>query len=163
MGRRTAASEPPHCQHTNLSAFGFTFPASVNDRIAMRWRLPAQAISTSSAGAKLTQPAKQWYGQVKFGPVAPSTKRRTQHMEYLYAKQKGMDALCKVPLPPLYVGPPWKRRLNPAIEIDHKFPTAKGGTDARSNLQLTLQEYNRKKGVLTGYQLRSAKQCFCPV
>ena len=33
MGRRTAASEPPHCQHTNLSAFGFTFPASVDNKV----------------------------------------------------------------------------------------------------------------------------------
>ena len=109
------------------------------------------------------QPARQWYGQVKFGPLAPSTKLRTQHMEHLYAKQKGMDALCKVPLPSLYVGPPWKRRLNPEIHIDHRLPKAKGGTDDRSNLQLTFSEYNQKKGVLTGYELRSAKRRFCPV
>ena len=57
MGRRTASSEPPHCQHTNLAAFGFTFPASVDDRIAMRGRLPGQAISTWSAGAKTAPPA----------------------------------------------------------------------------------------------------------
>ena len=35
MGRRTAASEPPHCQHTSLSAFDLTIPASVdNDAVA---------------------------------------------------------------------------------------------------------------------------------
>ena len=112
---------------------------------------------------KFTQPARQWYGKVKFGPVARSTKLRNENMEFLYAKQKGMDALCKVPLPPLYVGPPWKRRLNPAIEIDHRLPKAKGGTDDRSNLQLTFWEYNRKKHVLTSYPLRSAKRKFCPV
>ena len=34
MGRRTAASEPPHCQHTNLPAFGFMFPAFVDNEVA---------------------------------------------------------------------------------------------------------------------------------
>ena len=33
MGRRTASSEPPHCQHTNLSDFDFTFPASVDNEV----------------------------------------------------------------------------------------------------------------------------------
>ena len=32
-----------------------------------------------------------------------------------------------------------------------------------SNLQLTASEFNWKKGVLTGYELRSAKRRFCPV
>ena len=33
MGRRTAASELPHCQHTNLSAFDVTFSASVDNEV----------------------------------------------------------------------------------------------------------------------------------
>lgn len=108
--------------------------------------------------------AEQWWGRVKFRPVAPSLNPlRTKHMEHLYAKQKGMDALCKVRLPPLYVGLPWARRLNPTIHIDHRNPKAKGGTDALSNLQLTAAEFNLKKGVLTGHKLRGAKRRFCPV
>ena len=31
MGLLTARREPPHCQHTNLSVFGFTSPASVDN------------------------------------------------------------------------------------------------------------------------------------
>ena len=84
-------------------------------------------------------------------------------MEPLYDKQKGMDALCKVPLPPLYVGPLWNRQLNPDIEIDHRLPKVKGGTDRPSNLQLTHRSYNRAKRDLTGYELRHAKTRFCPV
>ena len=80
-------------------------------------------------------------------------------MEHLYAKQKGMDALCKVRLPPLYVGLLWARRLNPAIHVDHRIPKARGGTDGLSNLQLTAA--NLKKGI-TGHELRSAKRSFCP-
>jgi len=111
----------------------------------------------------VTQRAEQWLGRVKFGSAAPSLNPlRTKHMEHLYAKQKGMDALCKVRLPPLYVGLPWARRLNPAIHIDHRIPKAKGGTDVPSNLQLTAAEFNLKKGVLTGHELRSAKRRFCP-
>ena len=110
------------------------------------------------------QPARQWLGQIKFGLVAPSSNPlRTKYMERLYVEQKGRDALCKVPLPPLYVGPLWSRRLNPDIHVDHRIPKAKGGTDALSNLQLTASEFNWKKGVLTGYELRSAKRRFCPV
>ena len=112
----------------------------------------------------VVQSAKRWYGQVKFGPVASSSiKLRRQHMEFLYEKQKGLDALCKVPLPPLYVGPLWKRKLNPKIHIDHRLPKARGGTDDLSNLQLTFSEFNLKKGTLTGYELRSAKRKFCTV
>ena len=33
MGLRTASSGPPHCQHTNLSTFGFTFPGSVDSEV----------------------------------------------------------------------------------------------------------------------------------
>ena len=110
------------------------------------------------------QPARQWLGQIKFGPVAQSWNHlRTKYMERLYVEQKRRDALCKVPLPPLYVGPLWSRKLNPAIHMDHKIPKAKGGTDALSNLQLTASEFNLKKGTLTGYELRSAKRRFCPV
>ena len=109
------------------------------------------------------QPARQWLGQIKFGPGVPPSSPLRKYMEHLYVKQKGMDALCKVPLPPLYVGPLWSRRLNPDIHVDHRIPKAKGGTDTLSNLQLTASEFNWKKGVLTGYELRSAKRRFCPV
>ena len=110
-----------------------------------------------------TQRAEQWWGKIRIGSAAPSLNPlRTKHMEHLYAKQKGIDALCKVRLPQLYVGPLWARRLNPAIHIDHRLPKAKGGTDALSNLQLTAAKFNLKKGVLTGYELRSAKRRFCP-
>ena len=105
----------------------------------------------------------QLLGQVRFGAVAPSTKLRTEYMERLYAKQKGMDGLCKVPLPPLYVGPFWNRQLNPEIEIDHRIPRAKGGTNQPSNLQLTHRSYNRAKRDLTGHALRRAITRFCPV
>ena len=108
------------------------------------------------------QSVRQWYGQVKFGAVAPASKLRKEYMERLYAKQKGMDGLCKVPLPPLYVGPLWNRQLNPDIEIDHRIPRAKGGTDRLSNLQLTHRHYNRAKSDLTGRELRRAKNRFCP-
>lgn len=109
------------------------------------------------------QAAEQWLGKIKFGPVAASTPLRTKFMEPLYAKQKGMDAVCrKIPLPPLYVGPWWDRRLNPAIHVDHKKPRAKGGSDSEGNLQLTAAEFNLKKGALTGNELRAAKRSFCP-
>ena len=164
LGAAAGAAVDATVVGVSVTAAGTVIVSVVGKGLQVASRAAAPHASRALGHAqKLTQTAKQWYGQVKFGPVAPANKLRTQHMEYLYAKQKGMDALCKVPLPPLYVGPPWKRRLNPAIEIDHKFPKTKGGTDARSNLQLTLREYNRKKGVLTGYQLRSAKQRFCPV
>lgn len=112
---------------------------------------------------KSAQRARQRYGQVKFGSVASSNYLHNKYMAYLYDRQKGMDALCKVPLPPLYVGPPWKRRFNPDIHIDHKFPRAKGGTDDPSNLQLTHKTFNLKKGALTGDALLSAQRRFCPV
>ncbi|MDE0704942.1 MAG: HNH endonuclease signature motif containing protein [Rhodospirillaceae bacterium] len=106
---------------------------------------------------------RQWYGKVRLGAVAPASKLRREYMERLYTKQKGMDALCKVRLPPLYVGPIWNRRLNPDIEIDHRIPRAKGGTDHLSNLQLTHRSYNRAKSDLTGRELRRAMTRFCPV
>lgn len=75
-----------------------------------------------------------------------------------------MDGTCaKVPLPPLYVGPVWDRRFNLRVHADHRFPQAKGGTDVFSNLQAALGKFNQQKGVLTGYELRSAKRKFCPV
>lgn len=106
---------------------------------------------------------RRWYGQIRLGAVAPASKLRREYMERLYAKQKGMDALCNVSLPPLYVGPLWNPRLNPDIEIDHRIPRAKGGTDRPSNLQLTHRSYNRAKSDLTGRELRRAMTRFCPV
>ena len=69
----------------------------------------------------------------------------------------------KVPLPPLYVGPVWKRRFNPQVHVDQWFPQAKGGIDAFSNHRAALGKFNKQKGDLTGYELRSAKRKFCPV
>lgn len=124
------------------------------------------AVPAKRAAARVrtaTRRVEHWWGQVKVGSAAPSLNPlRTKYMEHLYAKQKGRDALCKIRLPALYVGPFWARRLNPAIHVDHRIPKAKGGTDVLSNLQLTAAEFNRKKGVLTGYELRSAKRRFCP-
>ena len=108
------------------------------------------------------QSTKQWLGKVKIGSLAPARPLRRMHMEDLYEKQKGMDALCRVPLPPLYVGPIWNRKLNLDIEIDHKIPKAKGGSDQVSNLQLTHRQFNRARGALTGDDLRRAKLRFCP-
>ena len=122
--------------------------------------LPAKRALAEASNAH--QSVRQWYGQVKFGAVVPASKLRNEYMERLYAKQKGMDALCKVPLPPLYVGPLWNRQLNPDIEIDHRIPRVKGGTDRLSNLQLTHRYYNRAKSDLTGRELRRAKTRFCP-
>ena len=42
-------------------------------------------------------------------------------------------------------------------------PESQSGTDHRSNLQLNLFEVQPEEGVLTGYELRSAKRKFCPV
>lgn len=108
------------------------------------------------------QSVKQGWGRFKVGPVAPASNPLRAYMPRLYDKQKGTDALCKVPLPPLYVGPVWDRRLNPAIHVDHRIPKAKGGKDVLSNLQLTAAEFNLKKGTLTGNELRAAKPSFCP-
>ena len=108
------------------------------------------------------QPIGQWLGKTKVGPVKRSTPLRMLHMEHLYNKQEGMDAICKVPVPSLYVGPIWSRRFNPAIEIDHRIPRAKGGSDQIANLQLTHRGFNRAKRDLTGYDLRQAKRHFCP-
>ncbi len=69
-----------------------------------------------------------------------------KHMPDLYKKQNGRDALCPIPLPALYVGRPWDRRLNPAIHVDHIIPKSKGGHDSVENLQLTLGKYNLQKG-----------------
>lgn len=110
------------------------------------------------------QHASRWMGQFKIGPVVPPSIPRRRHLPELYSKQRGMDGVCtRVPLPPLYVGPLWKRRFNPDVEVDHKVPRAKGGPDLFSNFQATHEWFNKKKGVLTGYELRSAKRKFCPV
>ena len=109
------------------------------------------------------QHASRWMGQFKIGPVAKPSIPRRRHLPELYSKQRGIDALCNVPLPPLYVGLLWKRAFNPDVHVDHKIPQAKGGTHAFSNLQATKGWYNQKKGVLTGQKLRWAKTRFCPV
>lgn len=127
-------------------------------------RAVAEPAKRTAAHMQTTmQRAWRWQGRVKFGAVTPSTALRSRYMEPLYAKQKGMDALCKVPLPPLYVGPWWNRSFNPEIEIDHRIPKAKGGIDDPSNLQLTHRSFNRAKRDLTGQELRRAMQRFCPV
>ena len=123
--------------------------------------LPARRAMGQVSNAR--QSVRQWYGQLRLGKVARSHELRMKYMEPLYAKQKGMDALCRVPLPPLYVGPLWNRRLNPDIEIDHRMPRAKGGTDRLSNLHLTHWSYNRAKGDLTGREFRRAMTRICPV
>ena len=148
---------------TSVTAVGAGAGVAAGKGLHAAWRLSAGP--AKFAAGRLTaqlQPAKQWLGQIKFGSVAPSTALRTKHMENLYAKQNGMDAICNVPLPPLYVGPPWNRRLNRAIEVDHRIPKAKGGSDDASNLQLTHLSFNRQKQDLIGKDLQRAKRRFCP-
>lgn len=108
------------------------------------------------------QTIRQWPGKFKVGPAAPSTPLRTRHMAALYERQKGWDTVCNVPLPDLYVGPFWNRKLNPEIEVDHIMPRAKGGDDSPLNLQLTHRKYNRAKGTLTGKELWLAMARVCP-
>jgi len=69
-----------------------------------------------------------------------------QNMPDLYKKQKGRDGLCGHPLPPLHIWRRGQRIFNPAIEVDHIIPHARGGSDDVANLQLTLGTYNRQKG-----------------
>ena len=121
--------------------------------------------STSGRAAGYVKTAAQrawgWQGQFKIGPVAGLSGLR-KHLPELYRKHGGMDSVCRnVPLPPLYVGPLWKRRLNPEIEVDHLHPKAKGGANDVSNLQATRKEFNRRKRDLTGDALEEAKRKFC--
>ena len=106
---------------------------------------------------------RQWWGKREFGYVAPSFRLRDKHMATLYRKQGGKDGICGDPLPNLYVGPLWSRRLNPDIEVDHILPRSRGGTDNVTNLQLTHRKYNRYKGALVGEELLRAMGQFCPV
>jgi CRISPR/Cas system Type II protein with McrA/HNH and RuvC-like nuclease domain len=51
--------------------------------------------------------------------------------------------LCELPI----IDPLNRNRLDPeACNIDHKIPTSHGGSDARSNLQLTHIPCNQAKG-----------------
>lgn len=110
------------------------------------------------------QHAKRWMGQFKIGPVVRPSNPLRKRLPEMYAKQRGMDGICrKVPLPPLYVGPVWKRRFNTQVHVDHWFPQSKGGADVFSNLRAALGKFNQQKSDLTGYELRSAKRRFCPV
>ena len=109
-----------------------------------------------------TASARQYFGKFKGWKTAtPAHLRR--HMPQLYSRQYGRDALCDVPLPPLYVGPLWNRQLNRAIEVDHALPKVWGGTNDLSNLQLTHRDYNRAKGARVGISLENAKKQFCPI
>ena len=114
-----------------------------------------------AVGQSVTK-ARQTLGAQKLGAIEATSAIR-EHMPDLYRKQKGRDALCKNPLPNLYVGIPWRtRKLNPRIQVDHKFPSSKGGTDHISNLQLTRAEYNRAKSDKTGLDLEQALLAICP-
>ena len=104
----------------------------------------------------------QYFGKYKGWKTATPSHLR-KHMPQLYNRQNGRDALCDVPLPSLYIGPLWNRRLNPAIEVDHALPRAWGGSNDLSNLQLTRKEYNRAKGTRAGIFLENAKKQFCPI
>ena len=108
---------------------------------------------------KIGTTANQKWGSISFGHVAASGWRR--YMPELYRKQKGRDALCDKPLPALFAGYLWQRKLNPLIEVDHIIPRSKEGHDTISNLQLTHQKYNRAKGNETGFALRQASDHFC--
>ncbi len=138
--------------------------ASVGTATAVATGKGLQFASRVSAGSgkKALRRAHQRWGTLAFRSVAASTPLR-KHMPDLYQKQKGIDALCGIPLPNLYVGWPWERRLNPLIEVDHIRPRSRGGSDKFANLQLTRREYNRAKGNLYGPALRRAKRNFCPI
>ncbi|MCY4007927.1 MAG: HNH endonuclease signature motif containing protein [Rhodobacteraceae bacterium] len=113
--------------------------------VAASVRISKKAIKEAKeVGTKGKDVMHRTAGKWSLGAIASTPLRK--HMPDLYKKQKGRDGLCGTPLPALYVGPPWNRRLNPAIEVDHIKPKAKGGLDTVENLQLTLGKYNRQKG-----------------
>ncbi len=128
------------------------------------WKITVKSTKAIASGTEFVWIAtRQYVGKLKYGPVASSSTLRAKYMLSLYNKQGGKDALCNVPLPPLYIGLLWKRRLNPIIEIDHILPRAFGGSDEISNLQLTHRKYNRAKGTLIGHDLVKAQRQFCPI
>lgn len=71
-------------------------------------------------------------------------KRRKSHkqqqLEYLHRKQKGICAICHLPV-----------RLRDA-NIDHIIPKAQGGRNHISNYQATHQLCNTEKGDQIGYK-----------
>ncbi len=107
----------------------------------------------------LTRVRRKW-GTFGFGTAVASSPLR-KHMPDLYRKQDGMDALCGIPLPNLYTGWPWNRRLNPDIEVDHIIPRPKDGSDSLDNLQLTKKTFNRRKGNRHGSELKQAMPTIC--
>ena len=123
------------------------------DNLALRTGDTVEGVSTR---------VRQKWGTIAFKSAVASSALRN-HMPDLYQKQGGIDALCGVPLPNLYVGWPWKRRLNPLIHVDHKRPRSRGGSDAIHNLQLTHATFNFAKGNLYDPALSRAKRVFCPV
>ena len=57
-----------------------------------------------------------------------------KHRPHLYCEQNGQCVYCK-------------RRLDmDLLEVDHKYPVSKGGTDEVWNLQLLCPRCNRQKG-----------------
>ena len=120
------------------------------------------ALASSAGRAALTGGTflRQKWGTIAFWSAATSSGWR-KHMPNLYRQQQGIDALCGIPLPNLYVGPLWKRRLNPRIEVDHILPRSKGGSNELANLQLTHQAYNRAKRDLYGPELSRAIKNVC--
>ena len=80
-----------------------------------------------------------------FTPPRPKRTRMGPNVrKELYRKQRGR---C------LYCG---SRQRMDLMDIDHKLPLARGGTDSRANLQLLCRTCNVRKGARTDREFRRA-------
>ena len=85
-----------------------------------------------------------WWKQNKLA-VKP-TKRQYFSAELKRALGRGQDRRC------MYCG---ERKLLKNLQIDHKYPVDRGGSNDRSNLQLLCRPCNLRKGVHTDEEFRN--------
>ena len=85
-----------------------------------------------------------WWKQNKLA-VKP-TKRRYFSAELKRALGRDQDRRC------MYCG---ERKLLKNLQIDHKYPVDRGGSNDRSNLQLLCRPCNLRKGVHTDEEFRT--------